>query len=375
MLSDLKKSKFFCPTIGLLCVIALIVAVSALRPILWTDGTGISVTLDKWLWGNTTNIQRNEAKISKTVEIDKKGNIVKTIEINKYDYGKTVWDWLSVLGVPLTLLILGVWLQKGQQERADKLSKEQQERAEKLSREQQERAEKFSEDQQKIADNNTKEEVLHTYFDRLSVLLINKNLIALSNKLNSGEIKPEKQELLDSSLNLIRARTLSILRLFKNDTERKTSVIDFLIESDVIGKLNLDLFTANLSNAELPYAQLPNAKLSHAKLSNANLYNANLYNAKLDHADLDHAILSNASLCHAILCHADLSHAILCHADLSNANFGEADLSNANFGEADLSNADLLNITRNSETLWPADKRKFDNVKNIPKDLKEELNL
>ncbi len=197
------------------------------------------------------------------------------------------------------------------------------------------------------------------------MLLIDKNLIALSNKLNSGEIKSEEQELLDSSLNLIRARTLSILRLFKNDTERKTSVIDFLIESDVIGKLNLDLFTANLSNAELPYAQLPNAKLPHAKLSNANLYNANLYNANLDHADLNHAILSNASLCKAILCHADLSHAILCHADLCNANFGEADLFNA----------DLLNIRWNPETLWPADKSKFNNVKNIPEDLKEELNL
>ena len=363
MLSDQKQSKLSRRTIGLRIILSFIFAVK-ISSTYWPGGIGI---------GKDKSVT---TKTVETVKKDKQGNLVKTVEITAYNDGKTVWDWLSVLGVPLTLLILGAWLQKGQQERADKLSKEQQERAEKLSREQQERAEKlsreqqeraekFSEDQQKIADNNTKEEVLQTYFDRLSVLLIDKNLIALSNKLNSGEIKPEEQELLDSSLNLIRARTLSILRLFKNDTERKTSVIDFLIESDVIGKLNLDLFTANLSNAELPYAQLPNAKLSHAKLSNANLYNANLYNAKLDHADLDHAILSNASLCHAILCHADLSHAILCHADLSNANFGEADLSNA----------DLLNITRNSETLWPADKRKFDNVKNIPKDLKEELNL
>ena len=166
-----KPKKFSRPTIILIYFFGILLIVYTLRPLFWTGGTGISDTLDKIFWGD---IKQSETVVSKTVEKDKQGKTVKTIENIKYDDGKTVWDWLSLLGVPLSLAILGYFLQQQQQKRAEKLSKEQQERAEKLS-----------EDQQKIADNATKEEVLQTYFDRLSVLLIDKNLIALSNKLNS----------------------------------------------------------------------------------------------------------------------------------------------------------------------------------------------
>ena len=97
MLSELKK--FSRPiTIGLICVFGIFLTVYTLRPLLWPGGTGISDTLDEIFWGDTLKIERNEAilsktneaVISKTVEKDKKGNIVKTIEINKYDDGKTL---------------------------------------------------------------------------------------------------------------------------------------------------------------------------------------------------------------------------------------------------------------------------------------------
>ena len=187
MLSKLKK--FSRPTIVLICVFGICLTVYTLRPLLWTGGTGISDTLDKIFWGD---IKQSETVVSKTVEKDKQGKTVKTIETIKYNDGKTVWEWLSLLGVPLSLAILGYVLQQQQQKRAEKLSEEQ----------------------RKIADNETKEEILQTYFDRLSVLLIDRNLIALSNKSNSPKITPielssksnlstitpEEQELLDSSL-------------------------------------------------------------------------------------------------------------------------------------------------------------------------------
>jgi uncharacterized protein YjbI with pentapeptide repeats len=383
----------------LICFSGIFLIVYTLRPLFWTGGTGISDTLDKIFWGD---IKQSETVVSKTVETDKQGNTVKTIETIKYDDGKTLWDWLSLLGVPFTLFFLGAWLQQKQQERAGKLS----------------------EDQQKIADNATKEEVLQTYFDRLSVLLIDKNLIALSNKLNSGEIKPEEKELLDSSLDVIRARTLSILRRFENDTERKTSVIRFLIESDIVGKSKLNLSRANLSEVKLQGANLSRAYLSGTNLSRANLQGAffigaDLYWTNLEGANLEGADLRLAQLEAAFLIGADLRLAKLEGVNLRDANLGLANLRLAklegaklrwaNLEEADLreaelygaelygadlrgaklegadlrlaqlegaylSWADLKDIKWNSYTVWP-DKSAFTDAKNIPEKLKKELGI
>ena len=372
------QKKFSWPTIALICFLGFVLGFGGFLflPKLWPGGIGIgkdeSVT--------TTTVE--------TIEKDKQGKTVKKVTTTAHNDGKTLWDWGSLLGVPLSLAILGYVLQQEQQKRAEKLSKEQQERAEKLSKEQRD-----------IADNETKEEVLQTYFDRLSVLLIDRNLIALSNKSNSSTITPEEQELLDSSLDVIRARTLSILRRFENDAKRKTSVMNFLIETEIIGKSNLNLTEANLHAANLHAANLSRANLSGANLSEANLslanlyganlygayfyganlrkanlYGANLYGANLFAANLSEANLFGANLKWANLNEANLKWANLSEANLFGANLSEANLSEANLSEADLYGANLEDIKWNSETVWP-DKSAFTDAKNIPEDLKKELGL
>ena len=381
MSSELKK--FSRPTIGLIYVFGILLTVYTLRPLFWTGGTGISNILDTIFWGD---IKQSEPVVSKTVEKvekDKQGNTVKTIETIKYDDGKTVWDWLSLLGVPLTLFFLGAWLQQKQQERARKLSEEQEERAK-----------KFAKKQRKIADNETKEEILQTYFDRLSVLLIDRNLIALSNKSQSSTITPEEQELLDSSLDVIRARTLSILRRFKNDAERKTSVINFLIETEIVGKSKLNLSGANLSGANLQGASLKDANLKDANLQGAYLLGANLQGANLQGANLLGANLSVAKLQGANLEGAYLEGAILLGAQLQGANLEGADLQGAklqmanlegailawailqgaNLEWVNLQGADLKDIKLDPITVWP-DKSAFTNAKNIPEELEKELGI
>ncbi len=391
-------------TIGLICVFGVVLLGRILPPILWPGGIGIG---------------KDSPVSTKTIEKDAQGKTVKTIETIKYDDGKTLWDWGSLLGVPLgvplLLAILGYVLQ---------------------------------EQQRKIADNETKEEVLQTYFDRLSVLLIDKNLIALSNKSNlpkitsiplsnksqSSTITPEEQELLDSSLDVIRARTLSILRRFENDAERKTSVIKFLIETEIVGKSKLDLSGADLSGANLSGANLSGAKLHGANFSGANLSGVNFRGADLVNAFLSGAFLSDANLSEAKLSGANLNEAFLFHANLSGANLDitsfiganlcVADLSAANLREANLSEAKLYganlrqadlrfaklsnadfskldfyfpnvtfrgiseailsyqgltkanieDIKWDSGTVWP-DKSQFDNAINIPEDLKKELGI
>lgn len=296
--------------------------------------------------------------------------------------GKTTWDWLSLLGVPLTLALLGYILQRQERSRAERVAKE---------------------------------EILQVYFDRLSTLLIDKNILAIAkNPMISGN-----GELLDASINVIRARTLSILRRFEGDPKRIDSVIRFLRESGVFSKAGLhfdgadfidaDLRDTNLGGISLREAKLTGANLTYASLSKANLQGAhlreaNLVGAQLRKANLARAYLAEANLTRANLAEANLQGAHLREANLQEAylrganlrgaylkgaNLQEACLSGANlqesFGEgnpqgganlerANLQGTDLTNIQWDDKTQWP-DPTEVAKARNIPEGLKQQLGL
>jgi uncharacterized protein YjbI with pentapeptide repeats len=383
------------------------------------------------LWPGGSGIQSSQS-ITTSTEKDSQNRVTKIITNTKAESGKTLWDWMSLLGVPLTLAILGFWLQRIQQERT-------------------------------ITEN--KEEALQVYIDRLSALLVDKKLLMLARNIAKANkrdflnakaseqksLNPEisERELLNSATDIIKARTLSILRRFDNDAERKTSVIRFLSESDIISKLQLDLSRVNLAgvnlagamlaNVNLLYVNLIDADLSFANLTRANLLNADLgsvnfhgailvetnffdanlckadlfnadcrladfsgatldaadlrkaklikaqfTSAKLNRARLDSANLNGADLEDAELGKAMLRSATICganlkKADLSGANLRDtslkgADLRQAILERANLENADLKGILWDSKTLWP-DKKAFASVKNIPEKLVEQLGL
>ena len=258
--------------------------------------------------------------------------IIKTVVTNKKEDGKTLWDWLSVLGVPLTLALLGAWFQTRQQTQVDKKADLEKE----------------------IADTASKEEVIQAYLDRLSDLLIDKNLIAIAAKVQSFEAKStskkegsgdssedleeevkldetlqEQKDQLDAAVDVIRARTLAVLRRLKDDPKRKTSVMEFLIEAEVIQRLDLSLRGADLSRADLIDADLGSANLRGAVLIRANLSGANFIGADLTDADLSCAHLSGAVLIRAHLSCAHLSGAVLIGADLSCAHLTSSGLSGA----------------------------------------------
>ena len=195
------------------------------------------------------------SKTITTTTRDANGNVIQTVTETP-DSGKTLWDWLSLLGVPLSLAGLGYVFQQQQQKRAEA---------------------------------EAKEEVLQVYFDRLSTLLVDKNLLAIAAKVyprepseSHREISPDEQALFDLVVGIIRARTLSILRKFADDVERKNSVIRFLIEVEVVSKARLNLTGASLSGVSLSGADLSNANLSNANLSGTKLWVANLKNIKFN---------------------------------------------------------------------------------------------
>ncbi len=265
--------------------------------------------------------------------------------------GKTLWDWLQLLGVLAIPLILGIaTLFFGIQQAH--LADLQHQSDQRLAQQQHEADQRQALDQQRAT-------ILQTYIDNIQDLLLNHNLL---------KSKPG-----DNVATLARARTLEALQGL--DGKRKGVLLNFLYEARLIGLVdssngkkedpifslsNADLSNADLSGANLSGANLSGAILSSAFLTSAHLDGAFLNSAFLDQAHLDSAFLSGANLDGAVLGGADLSAAFLNGADLSSAFLQSAllngaHLDGANLGFADLGGADLSAAGLSSAFLSGAD--------------------
>lgn len=285
-------------------------------------------------WGIT-----NDQIAVVTIERDSKENRgISTETITITNPSKSAWDLLQLLIVPIAIAGLGAWFQNSQREQAERFAHKQREQTERLAQEQRE---------QDAAE--TREDALQLYFDRISELLIDKHLIAIAGE--GKDATDTRKALLESSLDVIRARTLSILRRFANDTERKSSVIRFLAEAEVISKLRLNLkgacldgtrlIEANLKQANLKGVNLEKAKLKWTKLTKADLTKANLTGANLTGVSLNGTCLQRASLVEVNFTGANLDRANLQKANLDGANLQRSALYEAKLEFASLSGANL----------------------------------
>ena len=266
------------------------------------------------------------------------GKIVKLQNKTEYTQPeKTLWDWLgllSSLAIPIFVVFLTYQVQRNEQIKAEERAKFEKE---------------------KII-NNSNEEAVQVYIDRMSELLIDKNVKAL----------PIKDPLRDAALDVARIRTLSVLRRLDKDGERKGNIIRFLIDAGFIEKLKLDLSNVDLSNSNLSGVNLSDANLCAVNLSDANLCAVNLNNTNLSTANLGGAnfncsYLNDADLSGVDLCDANLSGAsfrggnligsYLIDANLSSADFRDANLSGADLSRANLSNAYLSSANLNGANL------------------------
>jgi uncharacterized protein YjbI with pentapeptide repeats len=314
----------------------------------------------------------NKSESIEEVINPKNGKIVKLKKETKYfQSSKTLWDWIGLAGIVSTGMIPFVIYQF--QQNQQKLAKENEiietqrakeneiietQRAKEYKTAEDERARKREEGEKERARKLLNEEALQAYFDRMSILLLDKNLKTSF----AGTLKHTE------ALNVARAITLSILRRLDCDGKRKGSVIWFLIELELITQSKLNLSNANLGGAYLRGANLSKAQLTYASFRGANLievdfrdadlsnatfrkalfFQTNLSGAVLFHADFRGAQLGNSkiNLSYAKLNGADLSHANLEGVDLGSAvlagaNLSNTNLKNANLGQADLTNTDL----------------------------------
>ncbi|HEY1354573.1 MAG TPA: pentapeptide repeat-containing protein [Ktedonobacteraceae bacterium] len=158
---------------------------------------------------------------------------------------KTLWDWMQLLIVP-AVLAGGVLLFNFV-----------------LSRSEQRTAEVRTQSVRALALESQREIAFQDYLDKMSELLLEKNLRKSS----------EKDEIRD----IARARALTVLN--RLDAKRKASVIQFLSESNLIDII--DLHEADLREIRLRGARLSNVNLSRADLRKSVLQAATLRDADL----------------------------------------------------------------------------------------------
>jgi hypothetical protein len=247
----------------------------------------------------------NKITVAHTISGTNAGTVIRTEE---YQSGRTLWDWMQLLIIPVVLAVGGYVINLT------------------ISRGEQEATKQRAKTEQEIASDNQREMALQDYIDKMSELLLDKDH-PLRESASEDEVRK-----------IARVRTLTMLT--RLDNERKKSVLQFLHES---GLIETDKHIIDLRGANLRGADLYGANLSDADLRGADLYGADLYRADLRGADLSEAILGRVNLSGANLGGVNLGGADLGGANLSGVNLSEADFRNAqNTTDEQLNKARLL---------------------------------
>lgn len=219
--------------------------------------------------------------------------------------GKTVWDFVQLLLVPVLVVIVA--------EKVNDAANARQER---------EAAEKY-------------QEVIFTEFLKDTTKLL------LEERMTDPEADP-------LAVTAMRARTLTVFRELHG--KRKRHVMEFLRECKLINTLRpvVTLAGADLQQTDLSDFYLWGVNLGGTDLRGANLREASLNTAILASADLRNADLSNSNLTGAALWYADLRHA-----NLEGANLQKANLIHARLDDSNLSSVDLKHALYSEETKFP----------------------
>ena len=267
--------------------------------------------------------------------------------------GKTLWDWLQLLIIPVVLAGAGYAINLT-------ISRSEQEATKQRADSERESSDKRAKTERDIALDNQREVALKDYIDKMSDLILNGKL------LESQEDAPVRK--------IARVRTKDLLRrldddrwrqpykrrkadrdekqLIKLNVGRKVSIILFLHEYGLVDKGNsivflkgTDLSEANFRGADLRGINLGGTYMFRSILVSADFSDADMRRAMLSRADLSSVNLSGADLSRADLSSSFLGEANLGNTNLSGANLNGAALSKAYLGGADLSGADLRGAT------------------------------
>jgi uncharacterized protein YjbI with pentapeptide repeats len=207
--------------------------------------------------------------------------------------GKTFWDWLQLLVIPLALAGVAFGLNYFANERD------------------QQREDRRAALERSIASDRRREDALGVYMQQMSNLMLERGLLT----------SPEDSEV----RGIARALTLSVLR--RLDGRRKGFVLQFLNEAQLID------YDAKHSS------QLPKVRLYGADFRGAIVHN--LFDADLNGADLRGADFRSASISDTDFGGADLRRAEFGGASILFVHFQAANLRRADFGRAEIVGPDF----------------------------------
>jgi uncharacterized protein YjbI with pentapeptide repeats len=276
--------------------------------------------------------------------------------------GKTFWDWMQLLIVPLALAVIGFLFTIQQDMRQYDIEKQRAKQAQEIENQRAKQA-------QEIEELRAEHATLQAYLDQMGTLLLDRNLRGAD---ENSDVR-----------RLARGRTLIVLDALSADDAaeprpyRQVRTLRFLYEAELIQPTPTnDQPVISLNNADLtaidltgrPFlrgAHLQQAHLSESILDHVDLRDAYLAGADLRRADLERADLEDANLSAAFLEEADLSGANLANVDLSNAEWiykqdpllreRGAGLRNADLRDADLKGANLTNANLKGANLKGAE--------------------
>ena len=183
--------------------------------------------------------------------------------------GKTVWDWLQLLVIPLMLALITVAFAWQQNARQNDLE------------------DRRADAERELAEQRAQDEALQAYLDQMSSLLLEKELRTSK---EGSEVRT-----------LAKARTLTALQ--RLDANHNRIILRFLREAKLIrgGPSVVNLTNADLQGAELRGADLNSIHLEGADLTGADLTGANLSYTYLHSTQLERANLQRADLTEAVL--------------------------------------------------------------------------
>ncbi|MCP4140192.1 MAG: pentapeptide repeat-containing protein [Chloroflexi bacterium] len=205
---------------------------------------------------------------------------------------KTLWDFMSLLVVPVMLGSMA--LIYGSYDASRQFAIENQR----------------EEAQLVIEDNRINEDILQSYFDDISNLMLNYELSA------ENLAGTEVHEFTDAQI-IARARTLATVSVL--DGKRNGLLLRFLLETNLFDLLHNERLSINLEDAILSEYDLSGASLNTSNLSQAVLVRTDFSEAYLLDINFQGANLHQANLQGAALFRADFSEAILTEANLEGA--------------------------------------------------------
>jgi len=202
--------------------------------------------------------------------------------------GKTLWDWMELLVIPVVLAVGAYLFSRSENNRRNKI-----------------------EEQRIVAERelNTerhREAVLQSYFDKMSELL-------LKNKLRSTNSNEARQI----------ARALIVTTLEQLDGRRKGILLRFLKDAELI-------------QAQNPVVNLERANFTHLYLYDVSLERVNLVKADFRFSELSHVNLAGSKLDRILFSGSTLKEIDFSGASLRSVDFSRAELTGITMDKADI---------------------------------------